>query len=114
MEKTKIELSTLNGGMALDMFNEELKKVLANIEDENTNATQHRKVVLTVDFKPDSERKLGVATISVRSSLAPIIPQGKSVYFGYDESGEFSAFEDNPKQLDNDYRQAMGVDEWAV
>ena len=78
---TKIELATLNGGMALDMFNEELKKVMSNIEDENTSATQKRKVVLTVDFKPDNERKLGVATISVKSHLAPIIPQGKSVYF---------------------------------
>lgn len=42
------------------MFNEELRKVLQNIEDENTSATQRRKVVLTVDFKPDGERKLGV------------------------------------------------------
>ena len=106
---TKIELATLNGGMALDMFNEELKKVMSNIEDENTSATQKRKVVLTVDFKPDNERKLGVATISVKSHLAPIIPQGKSVYFGYDENNEFVAFEDDPKQLDDDYRKAMGV-----
>ena len=103
---TKIELATLNGGMALDMFNEELKKVMSNIEDENTSATQKRKVVLTVDFKPDNERKLGIA---VKSHLAPIIPQGKSVYFGYDENNEFAAFEDDPKQLDDDYREAMGV-----
>ena len=40
---TKIELATLNGGMALDMFNEELKKVMSNIEDENTSATQKKK-----------------------------------------------------------------------
>lgn len=106
---TKIELATLNGGMALAMFNEELRKVLQNIEDENTSATQRRKVVLTVDFKPDGERKLGVATISVKSQLAPIIPQGKNVCFGYDEHGEFSVFEDNPKQLSDDYREAMGV-----
>ena len=38
-----------------------------------------------------------------------VIPQGKSVYFGYDENNEFAAFEDDPKQLDNDYREAMGV-----
>ena len=64
---------------------------------------------LTVEFKPDNKRKLGLATISVKSHLAPIIPQGKNVYFGYDENNEFAAFEDDPKQLDFDYREAMGV-----
>lgn len=107
---TKIELATIHGGMALDMFNEELKKVMSNIEDENTSATARRKVVLTVDFKPDNERKLGVATISVKSHLAPIIPQGKAVFFDYDENNEFSAFEDDPAQLDEDYREAMKID----
>lgn len=111
---TKIELATLNGGMALDMFNEELKKVMSNIEDENTSATQKRKVVLTVDFKPDNERKLGIATISVKSHLAPIIPQGKAVFFDYDENNEFSAFEDDPAQLDEDYREAMEIDGGAA
>ena len=96
---TKIELATIHGGMALDMFNEELKKVMSNIEDENTSATARRKVVLTVDFKPDNERKLGVA---------------KAVFFDYDENNEFSAFEDDPAQLDEDYREAMKINGGAA
>lgn len=105
----KIDLSTIQGGLALDMFDLELKKVMSNIEDPNTNPTAKRKIVITVGFKPDNQRKLGVSTVAVHSQLAPIEPHAKNVYFKHDENGELSAFEDDPVQLDKDYEEAMGV-----
>ena len=105
----KIDLTTIQGGRALRIFDAEMKKVMSNILDTDTNPTAKRKIILTVDFKPDSERKLGVSTVSIRSQLAPVEPHGKNVYFREDENGEFSAFEDDPEQLDEDYKEANGL-----
>ncbi|MDD7612012.1 MAG: hypothetical protein PUJ82_13975 [Spirochaetales bacterium] len=104
---TKLELTTIQNGLAVEMFNEELKKVLANIEDENTNAKTTRKITLCVEFKPDADRKLGTAKVSVKANLAPIIPHEKAIFFDYDDDNEFAAFEDDPEQLDKDWKEAM-------
>lgn len=101
-----ISLETLQDGRAIAMFNEELRKVMENIEDEFTSPKVKRSITLTVTFKPDSERKFGTTVLSIKSNLAPITPNEKKVFFDYNDSGIFTAFEDDPAELDADYKEA--------
>lgn len=101
-----VSLETLQDGRAIHMFNEELRKVMQNVEDECTSPKFKRSITLTVTFKPDSERKFGTTVLSIKSKLAPITPNEKKVYFDYNDEGVYMAFEDNPEDLDADYKEA--------
>jgi len=92
----KIELQTIQNGAVLDLFGEEFKKVLANIEDENTAANQERSVTIKVAIKPDKTRRTGEVKVQVSSSLAKIRPAESFLFFDKDGEGKFSAYEDDP------------------
>lgn len=98
----KISLTNINHGYAVAMFDSELEKVLANIQDDRTDATAKRKIVLSITFTPDEDRKIGVTTIGCNSKLAPVTPKKNGVYFGTDENGKLAAFPNNPKQKELD------------
>jgi hypothetical protein len=82
MEEIYIGLESLNSGAALELFNAELRKVLANIEDPNTIAKVRREIALKVSFQPSEDRKMGGVRLVVTSRLAP--PRGSEsvVFFG--------------------------------
>lgn len=61
----KIELQSIQNGAALDLFNAELKKVLENIEDENTVAGTERSITIRLSIKPDNTRR--TAALKVRA-----------------------------------------------
>jgi len=44
----RIELQTMQNGAVIELFNEEFRKVLENIEDENTSPDRTRKVTLQI------------------------------------------------------------------
>jgi hypothetical protein len=92
----KIELSSIQQGVISELFDEELKKVLANIEDENTDAKAERSVMIKVAIKPDKTRRTGEVKVQAYSTLAKIKPVESFVFFDVDESGKFAAFEDDP------------------
>jgi hypothetical protein len=92
----KIELQTIQNGAVLDLFNEELKKVLGNIEDENTAADSGRSITIKVSIKPDKTRRTGEVKVQVSSSLAKIRASESFLFFDKDEGGKFSAYADDP------------------
>ena len=88
----KIELQTIQNGAVLDLFSEEFKKVLANIEDENTAANSERSITIKIAIKPDKTRRTGEVKVQVSSTLAKIKPAESFLFFDKDEAGKFSAY----------------------
>jgi hypothetical protein len=94
----KIELSNFQHGAVIDLFDEELQKVLANIEDENTDPNKERSVTIKIAIKPDKTRRTGEVKVQAYSTLAKVNPTESFVFFDTDEDGKFTAFEDDPGQ----------------
>lgn len=94
-----LSLDTLAQGAAVEKFNDELAKVLANIKDVNTSPTAARSVTLTYTIKPDEDRSFGSTTIEAKSKIAP--PKGVSlpIYIGM-HAGHAVATERDTKQLE--------------
>ncbi|MCL2174414.1 MAG: hypothetical protein FWB73_00060 [Treponema sp.] len=93
----KVQLDTIQNGAVLELFDEELNKVLANIEDQNTAPNQERSVTIKVSLKPDKTRKVGEIKIQVSSSLAKIKPTESFLFFDRDsETGKLAAYDDDP------------------
>lgn len=94
MEKLEVTLSTLSGGAANDYFENAMKEVLDNIKDVNTPAKATRKIVLTLLIKPTEDRLMAQTDLSVKTTLPPIKPFSKSMFFGRDKDG-FHAYEED-------------------
>lgn len=93
-----VSLETLKAGGAVQLFNEELEKVLANIMDPNTEAQAVRSIKLEVKIKPDKDRSGGSVEIIPSSKLAPAVALATRMFFGK-KGGKFLAFEHNPEEL---------------
>lgn len=100
----RLSLANLMGGLAVERFDDELAKVLANIVDMNAPATAKREVTLKVSFKPDKSRDLGAVEIAVSSKLAPAEKVATRVFIALTRSGPV-ATEHNPKQLGLPYNE---------
>ena len=71
----KVELQTIQNGAVFDLFNEELSKVLLNIEDENTVANQERSITIKIAIKPDKTRRTGEVKTQVSATLLTAKPK---------------------------------------
>jgi hypothetical protein len=74
----------------------EMAKLVDNIMDENTKATTARKLTLTVEIKPDDERKILQVSATAKSTLAPTNPVATSLYMAR-VGGEVQAVEMVPQ-----------------
>jgi hypothetical protein len=92
----KIALTQFQKGAVIDLFNEELRKVLANIEDENTAPNEERSVTIKIAIKPDKTRRTGEVKVQVYPKLAKVKPTESFVFFDIDKDGKLAAFEDEP------------------
>lgn len=92
-----VTLAGLCDGAALELFQSEFDKVLRNIADPNTEATDVRKVTVVIALQPDDEREVGEVNVKVTSKLAGVKGARTRVYFGR-HKGELVATEFNPKQ----------------
>lgn len=77
-----LTLEGLGNGAALEMFQGALHRVLENIQDPNTKADTVRKVVLTVEIKPTTNRLGGALKYHVKETLAAPMPQETTVMMG--------------------------------
>lgn len=94
----KFDLTTFRNGALVEMFNEEMEKVLANIEDENTEAKKERTVTLRVKIVPGKTRRDAAVYLSADSTLAKFKPVESLLFFDRDDAGRFSAYDDFPGQ----------------
>lgn len=91
-------LLEMNGGAFMERTDYEVKKVLDNILDANTKAVEKRKITLTFTFSPDENRTGISVALSVKSTLAPTMPSGTSLYvMAAEKTGEMQVVEMTPQ-----------------
>ena len=93
-----INLGSIARGAGLELFNIEIAKVAANIDDKSTDATATREITIKFKFKPDPERKSLQVTTKATSKLAPVSDHASRAYLGKDESGNTYVFDQDPRQ----------------
>lgn len=82
MKQHEVSLETLAGGAAPPRFDRELRKVVHNIMDPNTDPEAKRSITLTVTFSPTESRTSLGAKIEVKTKLAPPKPVDTAVHIG--------------------------------
>ena len=92
-----VDLTTIGQGAAVALFDAELKKVLDNIADPNTEAEAVREITLMVRFAPGETRRSAALGIEVKSKLAGHKGTTGAVFFGIVE-GKRAAVESDPTQ----------------
>lgn len=92
-----VTLTTLADGAALELFQRALGEVLANIDNESTDAEAKRTIRLEVTFSPDDERRLADISVKCSTKLAGIRGASTRIFMGR-HKGELVAVESNPQQ----------------
>ena len=97
MELTKQSILEMATGAIKERVDYEMGKVVDNILDLNTEATKARKVSVTLELKPDSERRTIMVKAVAKSTLVPTNPIATSLYVTADQSGEMAVVEMVPQ-----------------
>lgn len=88
------DINQLAEGGAREQIDREVKKIMANIMDVNTDLKKKRSLTIKVDFDPDTNRKTINTSVSVKSALAPQIAIGTTMMVGRDaDTGMIQAAE---------------------
>ncbi len=77
--------ANLGGGAAAEMFDRELEKILANIQDPNHPYKPKREITLKVTFSPDEDREKAKIDISVISKAPGFKTYETLAYLGFDQ-----------------------------
>lgn len=85
----KINLDELAEGAVNYKFNEELRKVLSNIADPNTEPHKRRTITLTIGIWGDDSRDVLNADVVAKSKLLPAKEAQTKIMMGPDEHGNF-------------------------
>ena len=94
----EITLETVQGGIIIDLFNEQLEKVMANIADDNMPVDAVRKIKIVLAIKPDKTRSIATTKVSVSSELPAGRPYDGMCFLAPDEGGKLKACEDDYRQ----------------
>lgn len=88
-EGTRIEqladLTTIGAGATAEKFQAELRGILDNIRDPNTDPRAKRKIVLEFVFLPAEDREMVMVSITTKSVLGKTKPAGDVMYVGRHE-----------------------------
>lgn len=97
MSEEIVTLVSIGNGAALELFDHEFKRVIANIADINTSPKKKRTITLKIVIQPSEDRGIGYANVEVQSALAPVKPVEATMYFGK-KDGQLIAVQTNPQQ----------------
>lgn len=76
----------------------EVSRAVDNIMDLNTDAKAKRKIVLTIEMKPDENRQFIAISASAKSTLAPVVPVGTTLGIAANpDTGEMVLVESTPQ-----------------
>lgn len=92
-----LSLATIKGGAIVERFDDELRKLVANIADPGTPATAKREVSLKFSVKPGKDRGMSQVMVSVTSKLAPGESMETNMFIAITRNGPV-ATEYNPHQ----------------
>lgn len=95
-KKEYVGLDNLGYGAAEELFQDELTKIIKNINDPNTKAEAKRTIKLTLTLKPNENRSMCLSEISCTSTLATSRPFQSQIYVGVDGNGNALASEIEP------------------
>lgn len=95
MKETQIALSEFADGALQEKFNIEFQKVLANVQDPNTDHKKARKLTLEITFSSNETRDFLDAKIVAKATLAPSKESTAKVLIGMDGQGGYLASELN-------------------
>ncbi len=70
----ELNVATLSQGGAVERFQDELSRVIANITDPNTPAKKTRTVTLKMTIKPNEQRNMAEVLVSTSSTVCPPAP----------------------------------------
>lgn len=83
-----LDIMKLARGAAMEQFDAELEKVLANAMDPNTDLKKERKITLTIGIKPNDENRESVTvTCHAKSTLATFNPVKTQAFIGVSDDG---------------------------
>lgn len=99
MSVPKVDLFTICRGAALQLFQNALDKVSANIKDANTGVNKKRKITLNFEFVPYADRSGAEVVCTVDTKLAGIVGVNSSIYLKK-KDGQLEAFTQDTSQLD--------------
>ena len=97
-EPEAISISTICHGGVPEVFERELREVLANIADPNTEAEKPRGITVKFTFKPHEDRSGAHVTFSCRSTLQPV-RVAKSQVFLSRHTGQLKAYAADHRQV---------------
>lgn len=69
MSYEQLSLNNFGNGAANELFDEEMKKVIANINDVTVNSEAAREIVLKFKIKPSKDRQSAMTTVTCLSKL---------------------------------------------
>src|SRR5208283_4354307 len=95
----KVDLFTICRGAALQLFQNALDKVNANIKDPNTGINKKRTITLTFEFAPYGDRSGAEVICSVKEGLVGIQGVNASIYLKKID-GQVQAFTQDTSQID--------------
>lgn len=98
MNEKKLQLSNISGGAVEELFDEELEKVLFNINDINTEAESSREILIKIKVIPSKDRLTASTSVQVYSKLAPHCSANGSLFMGF-EGNRPQAYANNPRQM---------------
>lgn len=82
-----VTLEQVNNGAVGELFQDEFKKILNNLADENTSWKTQREITIKLKVKLNSEeRDTATTLIEVMSKVAPPKPNESIVHLDYDGS----------------------------
>ena len=90
----RLNITNLAKGALFERADVEVKRVLENITDQNTDWKKARKITLTLEFKAlDESRESVKVDLQAKSFISPYTPVTTQVYIDKDETGEIVAQE---------------------
>lgn len=91
--KQIVDLNEFADGAVSERFNLELKRVLENFADLNTDPTAKRKINLEVTLTADDARDVIMANVQAKTRLAPAKKLESKIIMDYDENGQVTGQE---------------------
>ena len=78
-------LDELMDGSLTERFNYELRRVLENVFDPNTDPKKKRAIAINISIAPNEKRDAAEFKVEVKSTLAPPVPNAQTVFLSKDE-----------------------------
>jgi hypothetical protein len=85
--ENEIKLDELADGAVLEKFNREMRRVLANIMDPNTDPQKKRKITITLTIAGDENRMTTDVSVAAKSTLIPARDVSTKLLIGEDPYG---------------------------